>query len=310
MRGVLVTVAVLGLAWPAAAQAEGGARGHQERAFAALEAGDQATAAQELFEAFWLTRNLNLLLGAAQAAEQAGLGRQAASYYYLYANLARLPAVEAEVMRRKVTEQHWAAPRAAAVAPSPAAAPAAPKPASSPRTVATSTDPDPAAPPFIEPFPTNDLKQPEVTARPIPRAATPALRIRRPEVEPDKVASIWYGRQILVSEAITVGTLAIGIETDSGGAIALGAIGCALGAPIIHLANGKGGGAWLGAWGLRILGMLIIGGALESGGGVLFGYVVGAGLDAAFVARKDVVRADSSLAIIPTGHGLNLAWTF
>ena len=102
-----------------------------------------------------------------------------------------------------------------------------------------------------------------------------------------------------------------GVETDSEGTIAFGVLGCILGAPIIHLANGKGGAAWLGAWGLRLLGMLIIGANVESTAGVLFGYALGAAADAALIARKDVVRdPDSSVAILPTGRGLNLAWTF
>jgi hypothetical protein len=138
------------------------------------------------------------------------------------------------------------------------------------------------------------------------------------------VGSRWYGWQTLMTDGVAVALLATGIEAQSGGVAALSGATFALGAPIVHLAHGRGGAA-AASLGIRV-GMATVGlfggawmescsshtsedeGTVCGMQGATIGLLAGAAgamiIDAALLAHEDVRREQpkgtAALSVSPT----------
>lgn len=132
---------------------------------------------------------------------------------------------------------------------------------------------------------------------------------------PESTARNWYGWEIVAADATSGLAVAVAagiLRVDIGEAILIGGIGYLVGGPIVHLANGEGGGA-ARSLGLRLLLPVAVGalgagiGALAAGDGrsvlcsseracgALFGGIIGVGIAIPIAMAIDWGNASTSL---------------
>jgi cell division septation protein DedD len=279
------------------------ARGQQ-----AMGAGDPARAANEFRSAWRAAPAPRTLLAIAIAYERAGDARSAMGYYWWYLNSGAASASEQEWLFPHIVELSTVAPR----------------PVAKPAVVAsTEAKPAEAKPAEAKPAEAKPAEAKPAEAKPAPTKPAPAPPARRvvlppPPRSPDHdttasgpTTSRWYGLPMVIGEGLSFLTLAVGAQNDSGGAVALGVLGCTLISPIVHASNGHGARGWAGFF-MRAGGAGL--GALAGGSdGAAVGYTAAFVLDALVLARDDVPVEPKLVPTLSLGAGgatLGLAGSF
>ena len=116
--------------------------------------------------------------------------------------------------------------------------------------VATSASAQVESTPELTPAPAAPAAAPEPEAEPMPEAAAPAARPTMAPARPDR-ESYWYGWQTLTADGLSVATMFAGAALHSEGVAWFGVGGYFLGAPVVHVVQGRVG-AGFGSLGLRV----------------------------------------------------------